>query len=315
MGQYFCEIDPIPIDRYDIGQEYNYNMLCYLDTVIKVQKSFALQNRIKEIQCYEFKKGNYKDSTLYIFEKYDEFGNIDYRKERTLLRKNNQSFFETFFSYNIHHKLIEIKWDKTLKNTRHLFIQLGYNKDGRIDYISSNIFYRDSLQYDTYDLSYFPNGLIKIFKSKVLIDYYNYDKNWKLKNISGRLNDTIQQFYYDMNGCLTQYCTQESRVKYIYKNDSNCNLTDYKIYNRFITYSKDSIDFQIKFDHQIDNKFKIVKKSYFSRFKRFLCKSKMKLLDNLVVNYNYNGLPIIETDSDRKGNIISIKKYYYKFYD
>ena len=262
-----------------------------IDSIIRESKRYALTNNIKEIRAYCYLENRPSDSTLCLIEKYNINGAILYKKD--FHYKNVKDYAEYFYTYDSIGRLISIKTQNTFELPAFKIFKLNYNSEGRVSEFQR--------KYDSFNYTYYQNGLIKALNN----GEYIYDKDWKLKYIL-RGTDTIYSYQYDLKGCeINSFQNDFVKIYSVRINSAECQKVEELLY-----FYKGNVRNKLPF-------FKVTFKYSNGRISEELCYhesifGQLKVSKKTSFKYNNTGLLVSEIEYKAYGKNPRIKNYYYK---
>jgi hypothetical protein len=281
-----------------------------LDTAMKEKRAFALSHHLKEIKRYHFTKDLKADSTLLLYELYDADGRVqlirDYRPE------SGNACLESVYTYDEEKKLVKIikKWSDALDRMDYTAIR--YGTDTHIIQIDKDDFAQAaSIKPITTDYTYYPNGKIRsIVREGYSENYFNYDKQGLLKNISANQHDTSRVYFYDRYGFLIKNIASQG-TENDFVNDS---LGNNLIADTYLLQDGARIlyaHYEARFSG------KNIVESHEDRCPHIhldKCVGKVSFLNHILFEYNDHGLESRATTLNAKGKMTEMTRSFYTYY-
>ncbi len=280
----------------------------------------AHSNKFKSISVFIYKNGKAKNEKLYSKEMYDNYGKIISKLEHY----NDYRYYkEISFYYDKNNSLTKILTKSNLSKDYFYITEIGYTQDiGKQPvYIMHKYTKHDNLKFDTLFYSYDRSGTLKYkyWSSKHDTIFYHYDKFGEIINTSANSKDTTDTRIIDKYGCylgdkrdtIINGDKDDLYFKTTYTCDSLCNdlSSTEEMYKkgRWIVISK------------TENKFigkTLVEEESCQCGRKFIdnCKGKLKFRYHTKYEYNDNGFLSKETDFNKRGKVIKVKKFVYETY-
>ncbi len=304
------------------GQRYLYEK-DYLDFVNQIKS--AKQYHFKSKSVFSYKNGKLKNEKLFSKTTFDSTGNITYKMEHYYRGKNYKEF--SFF-YDKNHFLNKTIEKSSVTGEYVKLTETGNNDKGQIIYIMTKFKKpEDNSSYDTAFYFYNTNGFLnyEIYHYLFRPDrndtlYYHYDKKGGIKNTSTTANDTLDDRILDSHGCRTGSITDtiidpdkiwQDYFKITYVCDSLCNVLKVTesttIKGRWVVI-RETKNMYAGTDLK-EQRSCGCNKSLLDK-----CKGHLTFSFDTKYEYDKNGFISKETELNKRGKIIEIKKYVYETY-